>query len=800
VGAAVLAAVLVGGVVLGGVDNGDPVQDVRLLSGAAWLPSARVGQVTLLDGSSAEVSAQVQVAPAGNVLDVVQQGATAYAIDQTAGTVRRVDGATFDLTPPAAPIPDAHAGLTAIPGRDSLYTLDTRRGVVADTDPHTLARRGDLLALAGQLTAGTTTVDDTGTLWAIDTVTGDLTRVAGGRRTIEHQVTRPGRSILAMSNGHPVVVDTTARKAITIDGDTGQVRDSFDLDLHTDDTVQVTGSPRSERLYLVVGRGVLTICDLAAGNCDKTVPLDAGSKFGAAVEAGNRLFVPDYTTGQVWIVDLAQSRVTAKPAVLSRPGQFQLLTRDGVVFYNDVDTEHAGVIHLDGTVARTTKYNPDNPAKGVTTPIPAAANNPQPDKPQPDKSNAPLPNPQPGTPSVPIPRPTDPPASPAGLPTNPTQPPPANPANPDNPNNPSNPNNPPNNPIDPPADPGNPAEPQLKIVMSNVSPTAGEAVTLRVENSAGDAPTGAHWTFGDGGQGDGVTTSHAWTTPRPTGYMVAVVVTLPDNRERTISVNVPVSAKPTVTLTVAIPGGGGAVSGGGINCPGVCSVAVDPNTQITLTAQPDANHLLGTWTGGACVNSRSATCVVTMNANTTVSYQFDNPIRTVTLTVTRPTSGSIRNGAGTPPIACGGIGGIGGTTCSATVNQGTQIQLGGAPDQNHEFSSWGGACAGQGITCVLTMNKDETVSATFIRTLPPVISSLNCEFSGNNKFFCDVVAQSNGGQVEWIIENNPAPQFDGQNSINSTCGRTVTGIKVMITNRAGNDTASTSVTCSGEPK
>lgn len=110
-----------------------------------------MGQATLLDGSSAEVAAQIQAAPTGNALDVVQQGPTAYVIDQTAGTVRRVDGATFELTSPASPIPDAHAGLTAIPSRNSMYTVDTQRGIVADTDPHTLARRGEMLSFASKL-------------------------------------------------------------------------------------------------------------------------------------------------------------------------------------------------------------------------------------------------------------------------------------------------------------------------------------------------------------------------------------------------------------------------------------------------------------------------------------------------------------------------------------------------------------------------------------------------------------------------------------------------------------------------
>jgi hypothetical protein len=70
--AALVSVLAFGGAVVVGVDSGHTAQNVRLLSGSAWLSSARVGQVTLLDGTSAEVSAQVHVTPAGNALSVVQ--------------------------------------------------------------------------------------------------------------------------------------------------------------------------------------------------------------------------------------------------------------------------------------------------------------------------------------------------------------------------------------------------------------------------------------------------------------------------------------------------------------------------------------------------------------------------------------------------------------------------------------------------------------------------------------------------------------------------------------------------------
>ena len=48
-----------------GAHSAYPQDRPRLLSGQAWLASARTGQLTLVDGASAEVAARVDVAPAG---------------------------------------------------------------------------------------------------------------------------------------------------------------------------------------------------------------------------------------------------------------------------------------------------------------------------------------------------------------------------------------------------------------------------------------------------------------------------------------------------------------------------------------------------------------------------------------------------------------------------------------------------------------------------------------------------------------------------------------------------------------
>jgi hypothetical protein len=74
------------------------------------------------------------------------------------------------------------------------------------------------------------------------------------------------------------------------------------------------------------------------------------------------------------------------------------------------------------------------------------------------------------------------------------------------------------------------------------------------------------------------------------------------------------------------------------------------------------------------------------------------------LTVTTPTQGAINSaGAG---IACG-------SSCTASLAEGTAVTLTAVPAANFSFIEWSGACAGQGNPCSVLMNSAKTVGAVF---------------------------------------------------------------------------------------
>lgn len=84
------------------------------------------------------------------------------------------------------------------------------------------------------------------------------------------------------------------------------------------------------------------------------------------------------------------------------------------------------------------------------------------------------------------------------------------------------------------------------------------------------------------------------------------------------------------------------------------------------------------------------------------------------------------NGAGTVTSSPDGI--DCGPTCSASYPPGTVVTLAAAPTADSTFAGWNGACVGAATACTLTMNADQSVTATF---KPKLASSLSVALLGS---------------------------------------------------------------------
>ncbi|OLE20943.1 MAG: hypothetical protein AUG44_29160 [Actinobacteria bacterium 13_1_20CM_3_71_11] len=593
-------------------------------------------------------------------------------VNRSTGALRRVDGATFQVSDPVTPVPGATDGLRAFAGPHALYALDATSGVLTEADPQTLAARGNPVSMAAPLAGQSATIDDGGRLWILDGETGNLQWIKDGQRHSRDRLAAPGTGLLTLADGKPVVVDQARRTAVLVDPASGSVVQRTTLDLRSDDKIQVSGAPHAARIYVVASRGVLAVCELAESGCSSAVALGTGgAELGAAVESGGRVFVPDFTGGRVWIVDLRDLHVIARPQVLPVQTRFQLLARDGVVFFNDPQSEHAGVLQLDGGVRLVAKYDPRHPGAGLTT---GGGGQPPPPPPPADPGNPPPPPPQPGpqpSPSQSSSPPTDPPPQPL---------------------------------------------PDLTISASASPSQVGQEVTLSLAANGEPQPVGADWTFGDGGTGSGLSgVNHTWNSART--FQVTATATFADGRTKTRSVAQTVVAPPPVqgTLTVNVTGPGKVTSNPrGISCPGTCSARFNENTQVTLTASSTERF---DGFGGDCGGTA---CRITMTqAGANVDAHFTDIVNNFNLTLNIIDSAQVGGGGIVDVFPGDGAGTdhqCDGPRCVTTWPETETLLLtpNGEGIGQSRFDHWSGACSGGG-DCHLPMTSNKTVTSHWVR-------------------------------------------------------------------------------------
>ena len=159
----------------------------------------------------------------------------------------------------------------------------------------------------------------------------------------------------------------------------------------------------------------------------------------------------------------------------------------------------------------------------------------------------------------------------------------------------------------------------------------------------------------------------------------------------------------TAQLSVSKAGSGaGTVTSApaGINCGATCSANYAGGAVVTLTATPSGGSIFAGWTGGGCAGT--GPCVVTLNADTTVTATFSTVPPTTVLTV-------ITLGTGTGIVTCNG------NPCASSYPSGTALTIVATPGTSSLFKGWLGACASAGTatTCNLVINANSVVTVTF---------------------------------------------------------------------------------------
>jgi hypothetical protein len=167
-------------------------------------------------------------------------------------------------------------------------------------------------------------------------------------------------------------------------------------------------------------------------------------------------------------------------------------------------------------------------------------------------------------------------------------------------------------------------------------------------------------------------------------------------------------AKPMFKLTVAKTGNGtGAVtsSPSGIDCRTDCAQEYEEGKVVTLTAHPDKESELTSWTG--CQSEFEGKCSVTMSAAKEVKASL---ISTSTpkfkLTVEKIGTGTGTITSSTSGINCG-------VDCEEMDPEGTVVTLSQTPSSNSNFKGWTGCQSEFEGKCSVTMSAAKEVKAKF---------------------------------------------------------------------------------------
>jgi hypothetical protein len=358
----VIVATLIAGVVGVVMAEGDPPRRFSLEPGAAWLVSASVGMVTLVDGHSVEVAARVPVADPRSGLVAAQDGMVAVAADASDGDVLWVD--------PSSLVPDApvrgrlhpRGGLALHVSGSRGYLLDMAAGDVFSV-------KSGLPGLTERLDLGepirSSALDASGRLWVLGAGSGTLEWVDdAGTGTVGHASAGAAHAEVRSTGGLAALVEPAARR-VRAWGPSGAERSACLGVGAGDETVRSGGAEDDDVVYLASGRdGRLTWSDLGTGECGTGVDLPgaAGHLVGDPLPAGRLVFVPDETSGTVYVADPDAGRVLVTEALMPAGTAFELLEQDGIVFYNDPQSHRAGVVHPDGSFTAVDKFDPDDPS------------------------------------------------------------------------------------------------------------------------------------------------------------------------------------------------------------------------------------------------------------------------------------------------------------------------------------------------------------------------------------------------------------------------------------------------------
>jgi hypothetical protein len=359
---------------------------INLGAGAAWLYSSDVGLLSLVDGASEEWAASVPVAALGgperSTVSVVQSGADAYVVNLEQGTVTLVSGTTFGGWDRPVAFGEAGGSLVVAAGGSRVFVLDGSRGTASLLESGTLVPAVDGQIALRPGTGVESIVDVRGDVWVSGGGVPGISQVSvvdGAAVSRLHEGAGSGARLVLVRR-QPVVVDVQGVGRLDDEGLADGWAECFGWSDRQLAGARLLGSAVSSTVYGVSSdSGTLVASGVGSGaSCGASSEVgDPGDNFGPLVEAYGYVLVPNQTQRLTYPVE-SSTGVVLSPLDMNVQGDgLELVSRDSVIFYNDVTSESAGVIEFEGGAwsvgDEIAKYDPEHPLGDVqSTPPPAS--------------------------------------------------------------------------------------------------------------------------------------------------------------------------------------------------------------------------------------------------------------------------------------------------------------------------------------------------------------------------------------------------------------------------------------------
>lgn len=328
----------------------------------AWLTGAK-GEIVHAHGLTGEVDgkAALPAGMAGHPVSVAQNGRTTLVLDERTGQVVRIDAAQLTAAQSAD---HGAAGLQLVSGGAYAYVVDPARATVQRIDPARTTAENPPVPLEGK--PGAAVVDGEGTLWVPLPESGTVVPFVEGLKGTAVEVADAGHDLtLTVADGRPVVTDGTAAATKVLSA-TG-VRGAFDLGgafagADPADVLVPSGTDGSALPVLAAGTGDVVVVDVHSRHTMRVRVPTEGHVLGAPQLLGERVYIPDESTGRLLVYDTAASALTEPIPITEGPGELDLFVQDGLLWVNDPDGAAAAVIDADGEVRHIGKYGTEVPS------------------------------------------------------------------------------------------------------------------------------------------------------------------------------------------------------------------------------------------------------------------------------------------------------------------------------------------------------------------------------------------------------------------------------------------------------